>query len=116
MTVFVVLRAPVDFYRRSTAPQFDTLDRGLTEVGETFRQGASGESGQTLVRVPGWAESEGLEVGGADVRQPTGRPGVLSTVYAQDAADRVAWVVGRAIRAAFRSNCGCPGRCWRSSS
>ncbi|MFJ5235086.1 hypothetical protein ACIQBJ_34985 [Kitasatospora sp. NPDC088391] len=96
VTGSAVLGAPVDFSHRSTAPQFDTLDRSLTEVGETFRAGSSGELAQTLVRVSGWAESEGLEVGGAGVRQPTGRPGVLSTAYAQDAADRVAWVAGRA--------------------
>ncbi|MFJ5925460.1 hypothetical protein ACIQF6_22910 [Kitasatospora sp. NPDC092948] len=90
------LNAPRNFSGQSTAPQFGTLDSDLTRVGEGMRQGASGELAHTLVRVSGWAQSDGMDLKGEGVPWPNGSPGSVSLAYAQDAADRVRWVAGRA--------------------
>ncbi|MFC8720903.1 hypothetical protein [Kitasatospora sp. NPDC057198] len=87
---------PVDGKGASLAPRFGTLDEDLTRVGEGMRQSSSGELARSLVRVSGWAQAAGMELSGDGVPQPHGNPGVLSLVYAQDAADRVRWVAGRA--------------------
>ncbi|RKE21571.1 hypothetical protein [Streptomyces sp. TLI_171] len=96
VTARSTVSAPRDRTGRSTAPQFGTLDGDLTRVGEGLRQGSSGELARTLVRVSGWAESDGMEVSGPGVPKPHGNAGVLSLAYPQDAADRVRWVAGRA--------------------
>ncbi|MFF0392822.1 hypothetical protein ACFYS8_29575 [Kitasatospora sp. NPDC004615] len=90
------LKAPRNFYGNSTAPQFGSLDSDLTRVGETLRQGASGELAHTLVRVSGWAQSEGMKLSGAGVPEPDDSGTSVSLAYAQDAADRVRWTAGRA--------------------
>ncbi|GLW57430.1 hypothetical protein [Kitasatospora phosalacinea] len=96
MTARAELTGPVDVMHVSTAPQFDTLDAELTKVGEEMRQAARGELARSLVRVSGWTEVEGMELTGAGVPMPFGGPSSVSLVYAQDAADRVRWVAGRA--------------------
>ncbi|KDN82730.1 hypothetical protein [Kitasatospora cheerisanensis] len=96
VTARATLKAPRDFWGASTAPQFGTMDSDLSRVGEELRQGASGELARALVRVSGWAESGGLELSGAGVARPHGNAASLSLAYAQDAADRVRWVAGRA--------------------
>ncbi|MFD8481993.1 hypothetical protein [Kitasatospora sp. NPDC059673] len=90
------LNAPRNFSGQSTAPRFGSLDSDLTRVGEGLRQGASGELAHTLVRVSGWAQSDGMQLSGAGVARPHGNPGSVSLAYAQDAADRVRWTAGRA--------------------
>ncbi|MGW4382759.1 hypothetical protein [Kitasatospora sp. NPDC004531] len=90
------LNAPRDRTGQSTAPQFGTLDSDLTRVGEGVRQGATGELAHTLVRVSGWVQSDGLALSGDGVPRPHGTDGQVSLAYAQDAADRVRWVAGRA--------------------
>ncbi|MEV4557495.1 hypothetical protein AB0K51_10920 [Kitasatospora sp. NPDC049285] len=96
VTARATLYGPRDREGQSAAPRFGSLDEDLSRVGEGMRQGSSGELARTLVRVSGWAQSEGLELDGAGVARPRGNPGVVSLVYAQDAADRVRWVAGRA--------------------
>ncbi|MFF4345609.1 hypothetical protein ACFY00_37600 [Kitasatospora sp. NPDC001540] len=96
MTVRTELTGPLNPVHASTAPQFDTLDAELTEVGEEMRQASRGELARSMVRVSGWTQVEGMELTGADVPRPFGSPPSVSLVYAQDAADRVRWVAGRA--------------------
>ncbi|QKW21937.1 hypothetical protein HUT16_25315 [Kitasatospora sp. NA04385] len=87
---------PVNEKGGLAVPQFGTLDKDLTVVGEEMRQSSSGELARSLVRVSGWAQSAGMELSGDGVPRPHGNPGMVSLVYAQDAADRVRWVAGRA--------------------
>ncbi|MGW4809554.1 hypothetical protein [Kitasatospora sp. NPDC004272] len=82
--------------RGEPAVRSGTLDEDLTKVGEGMRQSATGELARSLVRVSGWAQAAGMELSGEGVPKPHGHPGVVSLVYAQDAADRVRWVAGRA--------------------
>ncbi|WP_030463240.1 hypothetical protein [Kitasatospora sp. NRRL B-11411] len=90
------LNAPVDGRGGPLPPQFGTLDTDLVKVGEKMRQGASGELAGALVRVSGWVQADGMELSGDGVPEPHGNAGVMSLVYAQDAASRVRWVAGRA--------------------
>ncbi|GGQ99512.1 FtsX-like permease family protein [Kitasatospora griseola] len=96
VTARATVHAPRNFYGQSTAPQFGSLDSDLTRVGEGMRQGSSGELAHTLVRVSGWAQSDGMDLSGAGVARPHGRAASVSLAYAQDAVDRVRWVAGRA--------------------
>ncbi|MEU3499124.1 hypothetical protein ABZ747_37270 [Kitasatospora cineracea] len=90
------LNAPVDGRGGPLPPQFGTLDTDLVKVGEKMRQGASGELAGALVRVSGWVQADGMGLSGDGVPEPHGNAGVMSLVYAQDAAGRVRWVAGRA--------------------
>ncbi|BAJ31217.1 MULTISPECIES: FtsX-like permease family protein [Kitasatospora] len=90
------LNAPVNDKGQLQVPQFGTLDTDLTKIGEKMRQGTSGELGRAMARVSGWAESDGMQMSGDGVPQPHGNPGMMALAYAQDAADRVRWVAGRA--------------------